>query len=132
MPPALPMSSQEMVPNPIYEGEEDYETIDDCQKDYRDAQLTQLSTVDGVKGNNLSDGEQPLPFQRKPSDPPPANILMDNYGSGTELKPQYLVDPHYSSAASPAGAQSTTAIRDDLHDPNGDVKRSDFELGHNA
>ena len=113
LPPALPTTSQGMVANPIYEGEGEYETIDDCQEDYRDAKLMQLATVDGIKGTSLRDGGQPPPFPRNPPNSTPANIPMGAQGNGTG---QYSVDPDYCTATNPAGAKSTKTTTDDLHD----------------
>ena len=113
-----------MVPNPIYEGEEDYETIDDCQKDYRDVKLVQLSTVASIKDNttSLKDGKQPLPF---PSESTPANVLMVDCGSGTGPRTLYLVDPDYYTAMNSTRAQSSTATPNNVQDPNGGAKCSD-------
>lgn len=114
-----------MVSNPIYEGEEDYETIDDCQRDYRDVKIMQLSTVASIKDTSPKDIKQPLPFPRNPQDSTPANILMVDCGSGTGPRTLYLVDPDYYTVLNPTGAKSITATPDNLHGPCGDVKCSD-------
>lgn len=122
-----------MIANPIYEGEQQYETIDDCQGDYRQIQQMQLSTAKcaDAECSNLKDNKPPLPSPRTQPDfanqprnaqalhrmSLPTNIPMVDGESGAGLRPLCLVNADNYTVTSPAGVQSTTATTAVLPDP---------------